>query len=104
MAVLNVHERALPVEPNAVGALVDALATADDPLWPTADWPPMRLDRGLAPGSRGGHGPVRYTVAAYAPRQWVRFAFTGRAASTGSTSTRCTPSTTAAATRSCATP
>ncbi|GHC57537.1 SRPBCC family protein [Streptomyces flavofungini] len=77
MAVLNVHERLLPVEPGAVGGLIDALATPDDPLWPTADWPPMKLDRGLAPGSRGGHGPVRYTVAAYAPQQWVRFAFTG---------------------------
>ncbi|MFD9908328.1 SRPBCC family protein [Streptomyces sp. NPDC059063] len=77
MAVLNVHERLLPAKPSEVGALIDALATADDPLWPRADWPPMELDRGLAPGSRGGHGPVRYTVAAHAPQQWVRFTFTG---------------------------
>ncbi|GHE68514.1 hypothetical protein GCM10018785_41360 [Streptomyces longispororuber] len=77
MAVLNVHERLLAADPEEVGALLDALATAGDPLWPHADWPRMVLDRGLAPGSRGGHGPVRYTVAAHAPGQWVRFTFTG---------------------------
>ncbi|GGR98407.1 hypothetical protein GCM10010252_41420 [Streptomyces aureoverticillatus] len=77
MAVLNVHERVLPAEPSEVGALIDALATPDDRLWPGGDWPRMKLDHGLTPGSRGGHGPVRYTVAAYAPQQWVRFAFTG---------------------------
>lgn len=77
MAVLNVHERLLPAGPAEVGALLDSLATDADRLWPGADWPPMRLAGGLAPGSSGGHGPVRYTVCAYAPGQWVRFVFGG---------------------------
>ncbi|MGI5193573.1 SRPBCC family protein [Streptomyces sp. CA-288835] len=77
MAVLNVHERLLPAGPAAVGALLDSLATDADRLWPGADWPPMRLSDGLTPGSHGGHGPVRYTVCAYVPGQWVRFTFSG---------------------------
>ncbi|MGW7105983.1 SRPBCC family protein [Streptomyces xanthophaeus] len=34
-------------------------------------------DRPLGVGAVGGHGPVRYTVAAYVPGTWVRFVFTG---------------------------
>ncbi|RII20749.1 hypothetical protein DSC45_02795 [Streptomyces sp. YIM 130001] len=77
MAVLDVHERLLPAGAAQVGALVDSLATEADRLWPAGAWPAMRLSGGLAPGSRGGHGPVRYTVCAYAPGQWVRFTFSG---------------------------
>ncbi|WP_354644683.1 SRPBCC family protein [Kitasatospora camelliae] len=76
MAVLNIHERVLPATAGEVGALIDGLAGAEDRLWPADAWPPMRLDAGLAPGSSGGHGPVRYTVTAFTPGQWVRFAFT----------------------------
>ncbi|MEU3350898.1 SRPBCC family protein [Streptomyces sp. NPDC037389] len=75
MAVLNVHERRIPASSEQVGALIDALAGADDPLWPHPTWPRMKLDRGLVVGSRGGHGPIGYTVAAYVPGQWVRFRF-----------------------------
>ncbi|MFG2147313.1 SRPBCC family protein [Streptomyces sp. NPDC048696] len=75
MAVLNVHERRIPATPEQVGALIDALAGDDDPLWPYPAWPRMRFDRGLRVGSRGGHGPIGYTVVAYVPGQWVRFRF-----------------------------
>ncbi|UQA96284.1 SRPBCC family protein [Streptomyces halobius] len=77
MGVYNVHERVLPVPPADVGRLVDGLSGSADPLWPHGDWPPMVLDGPLARGARGGHGPVRYTVAAYVPGQWVRFTFSG---------------------------
>lgn len=79
MAVLNVHERRLPVPPSVVGALLDTLASEDDRLWPDESWPAMRLDRGLAPGAAGGHGPIRYEVAHHVPGQWVRFVFTAPA-------------------------
>ncbi|MFI6576393.1 SRPBCC family protein [Nocardiopsis sp. NPDC050513] len=75
MAVRNLHERRLPVAPERVGALMDALSSPDDPLWPSDDWPAMRLDGPLAPGARGGHGPVRYTVEEYVPGRLVRFRF-----------------------------
>lgn len=75
MAVLNVHERLLPTGVSEVGALIDTLATEGDHLWPGPHWPPLRLTDGLAEGSHGGHGPVRYTVCAYVPGRWVRFTF-----------------------------
>ncbi|AZK94833.1 MULTISPECIES: SRPBCC family protein [Streptomyces] len=77
MAVRNVHERRIAAPPELIGALLDGLASEDDPLWPVADWPGMRLEPGLAVGAAGGHGPVRYTVVAYEPGREVRFRFTG---------------------------
>ncbi|MFE6052168.1 SRPBCC family protein [Kitasatospora sp. NPDC056446] len=77
MAVLNIHERTIPAPAAAAGALIDGLAGPDDPIWPGPAWPPMLLDGPLAVGAAGGHGPVRYTVAGYAPGQWVRFRFNG---------------------------
>lgn len=77
MQVRNVHERVLSAPLPRVGALIDGLASAQDGLWPRHLWPPMRLDRPLAVGAAGGHGPVRYVVEAYEPGREVRFRFTG---------------------------
>ncbi|MFE1176229.1 SRPBCC family protein [Streptomyces sp. NPDC058773] len=76
MGVYNVHERVLTVPEAEAGLLLDGLSGDSDPLWPGRDWPPMRLDGPLASGAAGGHGPVRYTVAAHVPGRWVRFLFT----------------------------
>ncbi len=71
----NTHERALPAPAAEVGRLLDRLASADDPLWPSP-WPPMRFtpppgsttpDRPLQVGADGGHGAIRYHVTAYQP-------------------------------------
>lgn len=75
MRILNVHERTLPAPIAAVGALLDRLASADDGLWPHEKWIPMRLDRALAVGARGGHGPVRYRVAEHVRGRRVVFEF-----------------------------
>ncbi|MFJ4780905.1 SRPBCC family protein [Streptomyces sp. NPDC088762] len=78
MAVYNVHERLLAAKGSEVGALVDSLSAGrKDRLWPGEPWPRMQLDRPLAAGAAGGHGPIRYTVTAYVPGTWVRFTFTG---------------------------
>jgi hypothetical protein len=37
----------------------------------------MRLDRGLTPGSKGGHGPIRYVVERSEAGRAVWFSFTG---------------------------
>jgi hypothetical protein len=74
--IWNVHERVLDAPRDAVGVLVDSLASSDDRLWPNRRWPAMRLDRGLAVGSSGGHGPVRYEVVRYESGRLVVFAFT----------------------------
>ncbi len=77
MGVYNVHERLLAAKQSEVGTLLDTLASSDDKLWPQGSWPTMEFDRPLAVGATGGHGPVRYTVVAYVPSQWVRFTFSG---------------------------
>jgi hypothetical protein len=77
MGVYNVHERLLAAPQSEVGALLDGLASGADRLWPHRDWPRMEFDRALGVGAVGGHGPVRYTVAAYVPATWVRFTFDG---------------------------
>lgn len=74
MIVRNVHARHLPVPAAAAGALLDGLAGPDDRLWPRG-WPPMRLEGGLRPGARGGHGPIRYRVAAHERGRCARFVF-----------------------------
>ncbi len=40
-----------------------------------AQWPPMRFDRPLQVGARGGHGPIRYRVTEYEPGRRVVFRF-----------------------------
>lgn len=77
MDVYNVHERLLPAKRSEAGALIDTLASSDDKLWPQGNWPSMVFDRPLTAGAVGGHGPVRYTVAAHVPSHWVRFTFSG---------------------------
>ncbi|MFG2980413.1 SRPBCC family protein [Streptomyces sp. NPDC048258] len=78
MPVYNVHERLLPATAEEVGALIDSLSDGSaDRLWPYRNWGAMEFDRPLSVGAAGGHGPVRYTVAAYVPGIWIRFAFTG---------------------------
>ncbi|MEV8510404.1 DUF2867 domain-containing protein [Actinoplanes sp. NPDC051475] len=73
--VHNVHERALPVPAAEVGRLLDRIGAADDPLWPSPAWVPMRFDRPLGVGADGGHGPVRYHVTGYRPGRQVEFTF-----------------------------
>ncbi|MGW6459257.1 SRPBCC family protein [Streptomyces sp. NPDC055078] len=77
MGVYNVHERLLTANKSDVGAMIDALSSDADRLWPHPRWPRMAFDRPLTAGAVGGHGPIRYTVAAHVPSVWVRFAFTG---------------------------
>jgi len=74
-AVLNIHERRLPISIELARSLLDSASSSDDRLWPNELWPPMVLDRGLAPGSRGGHAMVRYEVSEYVPGTRVEFEF-----------------------------
>lgn len=76
MHVVNVHQRLLYASPARVGALIDALASPADAVWPRRHWPRMRLDRPLAVGATGGHGAIGYAVEAYTPSHSVRFRFT----------------------------
>ena len=82
-AIDNVHERILAAPAADAGKLLDRLGTPGDPLWPSPTWIPMRLDRPLAVGADGGHGPVRYHVTAYEPGRRVEFTFHPRTGLTG---------------------
>lgn len=75
MRVCKIHTRVLDATPAIIGSLLDGLASPGDALWPRNRWPAMRFDRPLQVGARGGHGPIRYTVAAYHPGQYVEFRF-----------------------------
>jgi hypothetical protein len=76
MRVSNVHARDLPASVEALGALLDTLASKNDRLWPKENWPSMRFDRPLSVGATGGHGPIRYTVERYESGRLIRFRFT----------------------------
>ena len=75
MLIRNVHARDYGTAP---GALLDSILDPARSIWPSPPWPALRLDRGLAVGSRGGHGPIRYAVEAYEPGRRVRFRFDPR--------------------------
>jgi hypothetical protein len=75
MKVINIHERAMPVPIERVGALIDSLGSKQDGLWPGHSWPPMAFDRPLGVGAVGGHGPIGYTVEGYEPGLSARFRF-----------------------------
>jgi hypothetical protein len=91
MKVRNVHSRVLAASPQRVGSLVDSLSSAEDALWPHRAWPRMTLDAPLGVGAAGGHGPIRYFVAAYSPGAWVRFRFTAPRGFEGTHRLECLP-------------
>ncbi|MDO5981315.1 hypothetical protein [Flavivirga spongiicola] len=62
MKVLNIHKRIINQSKQEVYKLLDSLSTKDDKIWPYEKWPAIRFKSGLKMGSKGGHGPIRYTV------------------------------------------
>lgn len=75
--VVNIHDREYLARAAEVSDVVATLSTENDRLWPSERWPRMKLDSGLAHGSRGGHGPIRYRVAKVDLDRRVIFDFTG---------------------------
>lgn len=71
----NIHERIVPGSFEQAGELLAGIGSEGDRLWPGDRWPPMILDRGLVPGSDGGHDRVRYSVEASEPGRSVTFRF-----------------------------
>jgi hypothetical protein len=75
MKVLNIHKRVIHQPKVKIAELLGTLASENDRMLATDKWPRMKLDKGLQVGSKGGHGPIRYTVQAYQQGEWVEFKF-----------------------------
>ena len=75
MKVVNVHQRLLHASCEEVDAVLATLGSPHDKAWPGTGWPRMILDRPLAVGARGGHGPIRYVVESREPG-FAAFRFT----------------------------
>lgn len=73
----NVHSCPVPAGREQPGDPLALLPEARGP-WPRDRWWPLELDDGLAVGSRGGHGPVRYAVTERAEGRSVTFTLTDR--------------------------
>ena len=77
MKINNVHERTINTTEEEAGRLLDSLSGKDDRFWPGDRWPPMRFNRPLGVGAKGGHGPIRYSVTEYDPGKRIVFEFNG---------------------------
>lgn len=75
MKVLNVHTRELDQPKEKIEELFATLATDNDMMLANDKWSPMILDKGLTVGSKGGHGPIRYSVKEFVPDELVEFQF-----------------------------
>lgn len=75
MKVLNIHKRDIQQPISELARLFGTLATENDLMLATDKWPRMKLDKGLQIGSKGGHGPIRYTVSDYQEGRSIRFRF-----------------------------
>ena len=76
MKVINVHTRTINQPKNKVEELFRTLSSKNDLMLATDKWSPMILDNGLNVSSKGGHGPIKYTVRKYIPDNLIEFDFT----------------------------
>ena len=75
MKVINIHKREIQQSKAEIAKLFRTLSTDNDLMLATDKWPAMKLDKGLSVGSKGGHGPIRYSVADYQPEKSITFQF-----------------------------
>ncbi|HRI01657.1 MAG TPA: hypothetical protein PK006_11435 [Saprospiraceae bacterium] len=75
MKVINIHKREIQQSMTELVKLFKTLATDNDMMLATDKWPPMKLDKGLQIGSKGGHGPIKYFVIDYQQDKSITFQF-----------------------------
>lgn len=76
MKVTNIHRRIISQPKLNVAETFNTLATDNDTIWPYEKWPAIRFKEGVKVGSKGGHGPIRYTIVEYSQGELIRFRFT----------------------------
>lgn len=75
MKVINIHKRSINQPKRELEKLFATLATDNDRVLANNKWPPMKLNKGLQVGSRGGHGPMQYIVSDYQEGNSITFQF-----------------------------
>lgn len=75
MKILNIHKREINQPKDEVAKLFRTLATETDLMLATEKWSPMKLDKGLQVGSKGGHGPMKYFVTDFQQDNSITFQF-----------------------------
>jgi len=75
LKVLNIHKRTLNQPKSKVTELLKTLSTENDRIWPNEKWPEIKFKSGIQVGAKGGHGPIRYSVEEYNPKEIIQFRF-----------------------------
>lgn len=75
MKVINIHKRKINQPVSELAKLFNTLATDNDMIIANDKWSPMKLDKGLQVGSKGGHGQIKYFVTGYHPGKSISFQF-----------------------------
>jgi hypothetical protein len=75
MKVINFHRREITQPKSKIAKLFKTLATENDMMLATDKWSPIKLDKGLAVGSKGGHGSIKYFVTDYQQDKSITFQF-----------------------------
>lgn len=70
------HFRVIKQPIEKVAKLMETLSKDDDKVWPHENWPAMKFKGGIRVGAKGRHGPIRYQVEKYNPKECIRFRFT----------------------------
>lgn len=78
MKVINIHKRKINQSKANVYRLFETLSTKDDKIWPYEKWPAIRFKNGLNVGSKGGHGPIRYSVLSNNYNDGIVFKFANK--------------------------
>ncbi len=76
MKVINIHTRIINQPKKVISELLTTLATKDDLIWPKENWPAIRFKNGINLNTKGGHGPIKYTIEEYNLEKIIQFRFT----------------------------
>lgn len=76
MRVINIHKRSINASKTKIWELFETLSSDNDRVIATGKWSRMIMDNGLNVGSKGGHGPIGYTIQEFKPAELIKFKFT----------------------------
>lgn len=78
MKVTNIHKRMIRQPISKIGEILATLSSDNDKIVATDKWPPVKLDKGLQIGSKGGHGFIKYFLTDYQLNKSITFQFSLR--------------------------